>query len=73
MIASVVVPVAGAGLEIEVTIIPIQRGVGATIDYGVAVWQVKGNTRSVIPSGENMLPPELVQSAKTKLWESIRP
>ena len=73
MKASVIVPVEGAGLEVEVMIIPIERGIGATVDYGVTVWQVKNNYRSVIPNGESMLPVEMVQSAKTKLWENIRP
>lgn len=61
------------GFRVEVTIIPITRGLGATINYSVTVWAVAGNMLRVIPNGEVMLPPELIQSLKTKLWEAIKP
>ena len=62
-----------AGLKVEVTIIPIDRGNGGTINYAITVWQVSGNTSSVIPGGEAMLPPDIIQQLKLKLWESIKP
>jgi len=61
------------GLKVEVTIIPITRGFGATINYGVTVWAVSGNTSSVIPGGEATVPPEMIQNIKLKLWEQIKP
>ncbi len=61
------------GLKIEVTLIPIERGFQATVRYGVTVWAVRGNFNTVIPDGEAMLPPEVIQSAKLKLWEQIKP
>ena len=73
MIASVVVPISGLGIEVEVTIIPVTRGLGATIEYGVTTWQVSGNLRKVIVGGEKMCPPEIINDAKLKLWESIKP
>ena len=73
MIASIVVPIQGIGVEVEVTIIPIERGVGATIEYGVVCWQVSGNFRKVIVGGGKMCPPEIIAAAKLKLWESIKP
>ena len=73
MIASIVVPL--QGLVVEVTIIPIQRGVGPTIDYGVTIWQVSkelsGTVRKVIVGGDSLLPPYLFSNAILKLWESI--
>tara|TARA_R100001377_G_scaffold82536_1_gene63009 strand:+ start:110 stop:331 length:222 start_codon:yes stop_codon:yes gene_type:complete len=61
------------GFKVEVTIIPITRGFGATINYGVTVWAVSGNTSSVIPGGESMVPPEIIQNIKLKLWEKVKP
>jgi len=68
-----VLPIAGGTIEVEVTLIAIERGLGATVDYAIMVWQVSGNYRSVIVGGEKMLPPEIITEAKTKLWESIKP
>ena len=73
MIASITVPIKAIGVEVEVTVIPIQRGLGATIDYGVVCWSVSGKYRKVIVGGEQMCPPEIIADAKLKLWESIKP
>lgn len=59
------------GGKVEVRIIPIDRP--ATINYAVTVWAVSGGYSSVIPGGEAMLPPGLVESIKLKLWEQIKP
>lgn len=72
-IAVFVLPIAGIGIEVEVTLVPVQRGLGATVEYAVEVWQVSGNIRTIIVDGEKMVPPEIIAEAKTKLWENIKP
>lgn len=65
--------VPGAGLEVEVYLIPIERGIGATVEYHVIVWQVSGDYRKPIQGGEQLLPPAIINEAKLKLWGSIKP
>jgi hypothetical protein len=62
-----------SGLKVEATLIAVTRGTGATVTYAVTVWAVNGKFSTVIPGGEAMLPPEMIQNIKLKLWESIKP
>lgn len=61
------------GLVLELSIIPINRGFQATIDYSVDVFAVAGGYRQLLVDGVDMLPPDVVRAAKFKLWEQILP
>ena len=69
--ASYVEVLPAAGLKVEAAILPVSRP--HTIRYAVTVWAIKGNYQDVIPDGEAMLPPMLVDGIKLKLWEQIKP
>lgn len=63
----------GGGVELHVKLIAIERGAAATVDYSVSVWVRRNGFGKMIAGGGEFLPPEVVQKAKLKLWEKIKP
>jgi hypothetical protein len=54
------------GLKLEVTLVDWKYRVNVFANAGGGMWQH-------VPGGADMLPPDIVQAAKLKLWEMLRP
>lgn len=65
--------VEGAGLTLEVRVVPLGRGTGARVGYSVTVWSTAGGVARVVEGGEALLPPALIKEAKTALWARLKP
>ena len=60
-------------MRIIVSVVQIDRGRCATIDYFVDVYSLLDGFATPIHGGADMLPPDLIKQYKTELWESIKP
>lgn len=63
----------GGGVELHVKLIAVERGVSATVDYSVSVWVRRDGFSKMVVGGAEFLPEDVVQKAKTKLWEGLKP